>query len=301
MAVLQFIRQRVVCYCILAVALGVCVSTAADAANARPKISGIAAPTAKAGQRYVFQPMASDANGDVLTFSASGLPEWMRIDVSTGRVYGTPSRDQVGEVYQVRVTVSDGALYTSLPPFKLTVIAGSAPRISGTPPPAVTVGEYYEFVPVASDPNGQPLTFAIANAPEWASFDPATGRLSGTPEPKHAGKYKRIVIAASDGQDSNWLAPFTLVVGAGSGAAVVSWSAPTAYTDGRPLTDLAGYEIVYGRSLGDLSESVSVPNPEITSVLVEDLEPGRWYFAVRAYTSADLASELSSVGQKMVD
>ena len=81
-------------------------------------------------------------------------------------------------------------------------------------------------MPVASDPNNQPLTFAIANAPDWADFDPATGRLSGTPEPTHTGKYTRIVIAASNGQDSNWLAPFTLAVGSGSGAAVLSWSRP---------------------------------------------------------------------------
>ena len=38
----------------------------------------------------------------------------------------------------------------------------------------------YEFVPDAADADEDVLTFAIENRPDWATFSPTTGRLSGT-------------------------------------------------------------------------------------------------------------------------
>ena len=49
------------------------------------------------------------------------------------------------------------------------------------------------------DPDGKALTFSITNAPAWASFDTATGRLSGTPGAEHVGATSGIVISVSDG------------------------------------------------------------------------------------------------------
>lgn len=58
----------------------------------------------------------------------------------------------------------------------------NSPTISGTPAAQVTIGSEYDFTPTASDPDGDLVTFTIANQPEWASFDVNTGRLRGTPE-----------------------------------------------------------------------------------------------------------------------
>src|SRR5215469_4405901 len=71
--------------------------------------------------------------------------------------------------------------------------------ISGMPAASVTVGQTYSFTPTASDSQGRSLTFAIANMPAWATFNAATGQLSGTPSASSAGSYSNIVIAASDG------------------------------------------------------------------------------------------------------
>ena len=60
-------------------------------------------------------------------------------------------------------------------------------QISGTPAPSVLAGSLYSFTPDATDPDGTPLTFTIQNRPIWASFDPATGRLQGTPLSGNAG------------------------------------------------------------------------------------------------------------------
>jgi hypothetical protein len=75
----------------------------------------------------------------------------------------------------------------------------------------------------------------------------------------------------------------------------VTWSAPTANTNGSALTDLAGYTIYYGTSPSALKQSVKVPNAGATDYVVQGLTGGKWYFAVTAYTSAGLQSSYSTV------
>src|SRR5262249_17331443 len=70
----------------------------------------------------------------------------------------------------------------------------------------------YSFTPTASDPDGDALTFAIANKPDWASFDTSTGQLSGTPVAASAGTFANIQISVSDGQATASLATFSIDV-----------------------------------------------------------------------------------------
>lgn len=80
----------------------------------------------------------------------------------------------------------------------------------------------------------------------------------------------------------------------------VTWSAPTANTNGSALTDLAGYTIYYGTSASALTRSVQVTNAGATDYVVQDLTGGTWYFAVAAYTSAGLQSSYSTVVSKTI-
>ena len=120
--------------------------------------------------------------------------------------------------------------------------ANNAPTISGTPQAQVIAGETYSFTPSASDPDGDTLTFSIANAPAWASFDEDTGALAGTPAETHIGTTVDVTISVSDGTDSASLAPFDLEVQRiPVGSATVSWDIPTTNADGSALSDLAGF------------------------------------------------------------
>jgi hypothetical protein len=87
-----------------------------------------------------------------------------------------------------------------------------APTITGTPVAAVQAGSAYSFTPVAADPDGDTLGFTIANRPTWASFDPATGRLSGTPGTANVGISSSIVITVSDGKASAATSAFSVTV-----------------------------------------------------------------------------------------
>jgi hypothetical protein len=177
-----------------------------------------------------------------------------------------------------------------------------APTISGTPVTAARTDQPYEFQPVATDPDGDVIVFDIVNKPVWATFDRATGKLSGTPSSSATGTFPGISIVASDGLAESVLGPFDITVTstAASGSATLAWQPPTENVDGTPLTDLAGYVIRYGTTTDALDQVLRVPNPGITSSVVEGLMPATWYFSLSAYNSAGVESAPSPVASKNV-
>jgi hypothetical protein len=158
----------------------------------------------------------------------------------------------------------------------------------------VLENSFYEFVPSASDPDGDALTFTINNGPGWADFDPTTGALYGTPGAADVGHYSAIQIAVSDGLSTAELSAFDIDVTSTTLASVtLQWQPPTENTDGTPLTDLAGYRIYYGVAPAELSSLIELPNPGLTSYVVEALTPDTWYFAMTAVNDRGQESDLS--------
>jgi hypothetical protein len=91
--------------------------------NQAPTITGKAPLAVTAGKAYSFQPSASDADKDSLTFSVDSLPTWAMFDAATGRISGTPTAAHVGSHENIVVKVSDGKETTALPEFSVTVSA----------------------------------------------------------------------------------------------------------------------------------------------------------------------------------
>ena len=171
----------------------------------------------------------------------------------------------------------------------------SPPSLSGTPDGVVLENSFYEFVPSASDPDGDTLTFSINNRPGWADFDPTTGALYGTPGAADVGPYSAIQIAVSDGLSAAELPPFDIDVTSTTLASVtLQWQPPTENTDGTPLTDLAGYRIYYGVDPANLSDLIELPNPGLTTYVVEQLAPNTWYFAMTSVNDRGQESDLSN-------
>jgi hypothetical protein len=193
--------------------------------NSPPTISGPAITTGTQYSPYVFQPTASDPDGDALTFTITGQPRWATFDAATGRLAGTPDRGDAGIDPDITIRVSDGVATAALPTFSIRVYApddlgsgtpsstNAPPTISGTPPTNVAAGTAYSFTVSASDPDGDALTFSIANRPAWATFS-NTGRLSGTPGTSDVGTFGNILISVTDGQSVATLPAFSIVVGA---------------------------------------------------------------------------------------
>lgn len=284
-------------------AFSITVSTSSGTTNRAPTISGTPATSAKVGTAYSFRPTASDPDGDTLGYSITNKPSWASFSTSNGTLSGTPTA--TGTHSNIVVSVSDGKITKSLPAFTITVAAATpsntAPVISGSPPRSVTAGTNYSFRPTASDANGDALTFSIANRPTWATFNTSTGQLTGTPAATNAGTYSNIVISVSDGRAQSSLAAFAIdVVQAQPRSATLSWTAPTQNTDGSTLTNLAGYRIHYGKSASVLSEAIQISNAGLTTYVIENLAPGTYYFAVKAFSSSGVESELSNVVSKTI-
>ncbi len=177
----------------------------------------------------------------------------------------------------------------------------SAPTISGSPARSVNAGSAYSFRPTASDADGNTLAFSIANRPSWATFNTTNGQLSGTPTASQVGSYGNITISVSDGRSTATLAAFAInVVDVSNGGAELSWMPPTQNTDGSSLNDLAGYRIAYGTSPQALTQSVQVASAGMTRYTFDNLSPGTYYFAVRAYTSNGTESSNSNVATMTV-
>ena len=179
----------------------------------------------------------------------------------------------------------------------------TVPTIAGTPGTRAIVGQTYEFVPVAEDPDEDALTFRIENRPTWASFSPSTGRLSGAPTTSHVGSYGNIAISVTDGKSTRSLPAFSIDVSSasGTGAVTLSWTAPTRNTDGSTLTDLAGFRVHYGTSSDNYTRSVELPGKSLTTVVIEDLTPARWFFAVKAYNTSGVESAFSDSVNKLIE
>jgi hypothetical protein len=271
--------------------------------NREPTISGVPARSVTAGQAYGFRPVAADADNNTLGFSIQNRPVWATFSSVTGQLSGTPTSAHVGSYANVVISVSDGKVSVALAPFTINVAAASnkAPTIGGTPARIVNAGSAYTFRPTVADANGDSLRFAISHRPAWASFNTATGQLSGTPTSASAGTYSNIVIAVTDGKASVALAAFAItVIDEQIGAASLLWEPPTTNTDGSALTNLGGYRIVYGASATRLTQTIQVANAGVSSYVVENLAPGTYYFAVRAYTTKGLESANSNVVARVV-
>jgi len=270
--------------------------------NSPPTIQGVPSALVTVGQAYSFTPTAVDPEGDALSFSIVNRPAWLSFSESTGRLSGTPAASAIGEYVEIQIHVTDGRSTAMLGPFSITVQEGNrAPNISGAPPTAAREGQAYEFTPTATDADGDTLTYNISNRPAWASFDSATGRLSGTPGTGTVGTYANITIRVSDGTFGASLAPFTIAVQqVSSGSATLSWQPPTLRSDGSPLTNLAGYRIRYGTALGNYPNVRQIANAGVTTFVIDNLPAGTYYFVVTAYDSNGGESGYSAVVSKSI-
>jgi hypothetical protein len=108
------------------------------ATNMPPSLTSPGNQQTKLGQAVTLQLIASDAENDPLTFSATGLPTGLKIDTRIGTIFGTPTA--LGS-YTVKATVTDGVSSRSqtfgwtvadLPP-PVTLVSPSGTLATATP------------------------------------------------------------------------------------------------------------------------------------------------------------------------
>ena len=147
--------------------------------NQPPVIVDVGPQSSVVGDAVVLAISASDADGDALTFTATGLPAGLLIDASTGVISGTPT---TADVHAVTVTATDPSLAFDTISFSWEIFDGDVDPVFTNPGTiAGVVGASQSLTLEASDPDGGPVEVEVADLPPGLSFDPATFVVSGVP------------------------------------------------------------------------------------------------------------------------
>ncbi len=160
----------------------------------RPSFEPIKSLTVLKGQPLALALQATDPDGarDPLTYRATGLPPWAKLDEKTGEVQGTPDPSEVSmgqpkKEYHVRFEVCDPERLCDHQETTITLVNHNDPPIlSPIGDQTVKEGQTLAITLTASDPDGDPLTCKAGHLPPWAAFDPSTCTLQGVPPPDAA-------------------------------------------------------------------------------------------------------------------
>lgn len=176
-------------------------STATTINNA-PLLNSIGNRTVNEGQLIEFAVNATDADGDVLTYSASNLPAGASFNVSTGIFSWTPSYNQGGNYADIEFTVMDNGDPMELDTELIMISVGNVnrpPVFAGVGNQEALEGETISFVVSATDPDGDAVGLVASGTPAGASFDANTGLFTWTPTLAQAGAYVVQFIATDNG------------------------------------------------------------------------------------------------------
>ena len=166
--------------------------------NDPPVFTSEPVTTASEGVAYTYFILAEDPDNDVLTYTTPILPSWLTFNPATKVLIGIPSRANAGD-NPVKIDITDGVFQVSQ---EFTIVVASnnnKPLVTSVPPTIVDNYQAYTYTMTAFDADvTDVLTFSPEIIPSWASFDPATHVLSGTPEKQHVGDHP-VTLVVSDG------------------------------------------------------------------------------------------------------
>lgn len=151
-----------------------------------------------------FTMSAYDPDGEPVRFATGKLPTGMsmldNLD-GTASFAWTPSYKQA-DTHNITVQVSDGFLQSHVI-VGIDVIDVNRPPVWGTiGDKSIDAGQQLSFNVLATDPDGQQLSYAMSNLPPGATFDAAARRFAWTPDYDQHGTWSGVTVAASDGIDS---------------------------------------------------------------------------------------------------
>ncbi|WP_321469028.1 Ig-like domain-containing protein [Halarcobacter sp.] len=154
---------------------------------------------------------ATDVDGSIYETTASTENGTVVIN-DNGTLTYTPKLNYFGtDKITFRATDNSGGVGFGYCSITISEI-NDAPIIYGSPASSININNYYSFIPTASDPDNDIITFSISNKPSWLTFVQDSGELIGTPSENDLGLYENIVISVTDGQLSASLPAFSIEV-----------------------------------------------------------------------------------------
>ena len=182
--------------------------------NSRPVADAGPDQVLKLGEAAVLDASgSSDADGDALTY------DWALLYAPGGSLAGlTTSQtlraglipDLAGD-YVAQVIVGDGLLASDPDTVRLMVetIVNTPPIITSSPDTRATVGEAWQYLLSADDPDGDPLVYALVLAPAGMTIDSTSGEVGWVPDA--TGDFN-VAVRVSDGRGGEADQTFTVAV-----------------------------------------------------------------------------------------
>lgn len=149
----------------------------------------------------IFTFNATDPDSDPLTWGKISGSGWLHLDPNNGTIYGTPSWEALG-FNEFKIQVSDGKGGYDNHTFKIDVNKlNNPPKITNRDlvPTKATVKSAVNFTFLATDLDGDTLSWSKISGPEWLKIDVFNGTIYGTPSEDNLGS-NSFTIEVSDGR-----------------------------------------------------------------------------------------------------
>ncbi|HWI64816.1 MAG TPA: tandem-95 repeat protein [Symbiobacteriaceae bacterium] len=169
-----------------------------------PTLSAIADQDSREGQTVTVTVAGADLDGDTLTYSATGLPEGVSINPTTGTMSGTLTYTAMG-TYPVTVTVTDSTPTAGTPTadraqrtfvWKVEDV-NRAPRYTGPATLQTAEGQGLSSGLSGVDEDGSRVTFALGGGslPEGVQLA-SDGTFTGKTSYRSAGTYSATILVS---------------------------------------------------------------------------------------------------------
>ncbi|MEQ1698414.1 MAG: FG-GAP-like repeat-containing protein [Hyphomicrobiaceae bacterium] len=222
--------------------------------NRAPAFTSQPLLSATQGTSYTYAAIATDPDGDTITYSLVAAPAGMQLQGAT--LAWTPSAAGSSPV-TIRATDALGA--NADQSFVIAVTAGGgngAPVMAAIGDRTILLGQTLAFTVSATDPNGDAIAYAAAPLPEGATLDATTGAFSFRPTSATPSNYV-LTFSATDGK-LRAQQTVTVTVTSGDPAALASLSGrvldATEFAAGR-ITPISGATVQAGTAIITTSAS----------------------------------------------
>jgi hypothetical protein len=228
-----------------------------------PIISAGQAFTGKVGEVFTQTPALDDAlDRPATSWSATGLPDGLSLDVNTGNITGTPTTKGSFTASFTATGIGGTGTATSI----AFTIAEGTPIITAGQTASGTVGTAFSKTFSLTDSANRPVTnWSATGLPEGLSLNPATGAITGTPQ--DVGSATVTLTATGPGGTATKSATISITVGspiivAGqsfNGKVGNAFSGTISLTDAvdRPATSWSAIGIPTGLSLNTSTGAIT--------------------------------------------
>lgn len=246
-------------------------------------------------RQFVATGTYSDNSTQTLTNSVA----WYSSDTTVAAISNaTGSKGLATTSVATGTTVVTAAVGSVSATASLTVTPATLTTISLTPASSsMTAGSTVQFTATGSYSDGS--TQNLTTSAIWSASNTAVASVSNATGSKGLGTGVASGTATISATSNGVSGSAALTVTAPSTASIsLAWDPATTYSDGSPITDLAGYRVYYGTVPGTYSSSVDVGN--MTNYTISNLTSGTYYLAVTVRNLSGTESAYSNQVSKSI-